>query len=451
MIVGQDLHISDIAGADIMTVKNQMGFFVDNVNSTAAIDGNNPNGSLNINENTSINDGPVISLNGMSGSAIAAGQLHYYSFGQNGRHEFANANSLGIVHTNASISALGQTILGYDTHVSDIVNGDVLTVKNQMGFMYGGLTATMNGNAPTGTLNIQENNSATNGPSFSMNGTMSLLNPGQIFYNSHGIGGVHNFQNYDGTAFHTNAAISASGQMIVGQDRTVSDIINGDVLTVQDKIGFYAGIGGNNNIIDGNAPAGSLSIQENNSADNGPSIGLLGKDYPTLPTGENRAGQIRFNSYLTSGYGHLFLNYNSTAAPDVWSCSMAIQANGKVVIGQDLIWSPSMATATPDGYNLYVSKGILTEKLKVANSADGANWSDFVFNKDYKLMPLSKLESYVKANKHLPEIPTAAEVAKDGIDVAAMDAKLLQKIEELTLYVIEQQKQIDELKRQVKH
>jgi hypothetical protein len=61
-------------------------------------------------------------------------------------------------------------------------------------------------------------------------------------------------------------------------------------------------------------------------------------------------------------------------------------------------------------------------------------------------MPLSKVESYVKTNKHLPEIPSANEVAKDGIDVAAMDAKLLQKIEELTLYVIQQQKQIDEQK-----
>ena len=106
---------------------------------------------------------------------------------------------------------------------------------------------------------------------------------------------------------------------------------------------------------------------------------------------------------------------------------------------------------TPAGYNLYVSKGILTEKLKVANSADVMNWSDFVFNKDYKLRSLHDVESYINANKHLPEIPSAKEVGEEGIDVAAMDARLLQKIEELTLYIIQQQKEIDELKKQGKH
>ncbi|MBS1687747.1 MAG: hypothetical protein JSS96_03420 [Bacteroidetes bacterium] len=107
----------------------------------------------------------------------------------------------------------------------------------------------------------------------------------------------------------------------------------------------------------------------------------------------------------------------------------------------------AMSLPTPSGYSLYVAKGILTERLKVASSTDPVNWSDFVFNKDYKLMPIHQLESFISQNAHLPEIPTANEVAKDGIDVANMDAKLLQKIEELTLYVIQQQKEIDELKK----
>ncbi|MDP2889502.1 MAG: hypothetical protein Q8P34_11165 [Bacteroidota bacterium] len=73
-------------------------------------------------------------------------------------------------------------------------------------------------------------------------------------------------------------------------------------------------------------------------------------------------------------------------------------------------------------------------------------WSDFVFKSDYKLMPLNELESFIKENNHLPNIPTEAEVKTNGINVAEMNAKLLQKVEELTLYVIEQQKQIEELK-----
>ena len=77
-----------------------------------------------------------------------------------------------------------------------------------------------------------------------------------------------------------------------------------------------------------------------------------------------------------------------------------------------------------------------------------SGWSDFVFDEDYQLPSLSELEDYVKANRHLPDIPSAKEVEENGVDLGEMNAKLLQKVEELTLYVIDLQKQIDELKKQ---
>lgn len=97
-------------------------------------------------------------------------------------------------------------------------------------------------------------------------------------------------------------------------------------------------------------------------------------------------------------------------------------------------------------YWLWVKNGIMTERLKVAvkNTAD---WKDYVFDKTYKLRSLDEVEAYIRANKHLPEIPSAEEVVRDGIDVQTMDAKLLQKIEELTLYVIELKKEINQLKK----
>jgi len=64
----------------------------------------------------------------------------------------------------------------------------------------------------------------------------------------------------------------------------------------------------------------------------------------------------------------------------------------------------------------------------------------------YNLMPLKELEQYILKNKHLPNVPTQDEISKDGMDVYEMNAVLLKKLEELTLYVIEQQKQIDQLK-----
>jgi hypothetical protein len=97
-------------------------------------------------------------------------------------------------------------------------------------------------------------------------------------------------------------------------------------------------------------------------------------------------------------------------------------------------------------YYLWVKNGIMAERLKVAvkNTMD---WSDFVFSKNYKLKPLNEVENYISKNNHLPDIPSAEEVVTNGIDVQKMDAKLLQKIEELTLYVIELKKEIDLLKK----
>ena len=75
-------------------------------------------------------------------------------------------------------------------------------------------------------------------------------------------------------------------------------------------------------------------------------------------------------------------------------------------------------------------------------------WSDYVFDSSYKLMPLGELERYVNTNRHLPNIPSATEVESNGVNIGEMDALLLEKIEELTLYIIDLQKQIDELKKE---
>ena len=85
--------------------------------------------------------------------------------------------------------------------------------------------------------------------------------------------------------------------------------------------------------------------------------------------------------------------------------------------------------------------------VEVRLDARNCIWPDHVFGKDYKLMSLHELEQYLTANKHLPEIPSAKEVEENGINLGEMQAKLLLKVEELTLYIIELQKQIDELKQ----
>lgn len=76
-------------------------------------------------------------------------------------------------------------------------------------------------------------------------------------------------------------------------------------------------------------------------------------------------------------------------------------------------------------------------------------WSDKVFEKNYPLMSLSKVDKFIQQNKHLPGVPSAEEVVKQGVKVDEMVSKLLEKVEELTLYTIQQQKEIDALKREM--
>ncbi|MDI3546332.1 MAG: hypothetical protein PWQ43_1728 [Rikenellaceae bacterium] len=70
---------------------------------------------------------------------------------------------------------------------------------------------------------------------------------------------------------------------------------------------------------------------------------------------------------------------------------------------------------------------------------------------NYNLIPLKELEQYIFKNKHLPNVPTQDEISKDGMDVYEMNTILLKKVEELTLYVIEQQKQIEQLENKIKN
>jgi trimeric autotransporter adhesin len=103
---------------------------------------------------------------------------------------------------------------------------------------------------------------------------------------------------------------------------------------------------------------------------------------------------------------------------------------------------------TPAGYRLYVEQGILAEKVKVAIKTS-ANWSDYVFDKGYQLKSLPEVEAYINKNKHLPGIPSGETLVKEGgIDVNQMFAKQMEKIEELTLYVIQQGKEIAQLKKE---
>jgi hypothetical protein len=94
-------------------------------------------------------------------------------------------------------------------------------------------------------------------------------------------------------------------------------------------------------------------------------------------------------------------------------------------------------------YKLSVNGKIICTEMRVNLVA---NWPDYVFKDGYKLMPLAKLSEFVSQNGHLPNVPSAGDIEKSGMDVGEMQRLMMEKIEELSLYIIDQQKQIQELK-----
>jgi hypothetical protein len=115
---------------------------------------------------------------------------------------------------------------------------------------------------------------------------------------------------------------------------------------------------------------------------------------------------------------------------------MAVTIGGNVLIGK--------TSQTNTAYKLDVSGYARADKLVVNTTG-----ADFVFDSAYRLPSLNQVEAYVRLNHHLPDIAPAAEMQKEGLDVGENQTKLLQKVEELTLYLIEMKKENEELKARV--
>ncbi len=134
------------------------------------------------------------------------------------------------------------------------------------------------------------------------------------------------------------------------------------------------------------------------------------------------------------------LSFGTNGAND----QMVITQAGNVGIG--VKWQ-TMYNNSP-GYKLAVN-GTIGARAIVVETSSG-EWSDYVFEKNYKLKTIPELEAFINTNKHLPNVPSACEVEEKGIDIATMDATLLAKIEELSLYIIEQNKKLEAQNKELK-
>jgi len=270
-----------------------------------------------------------------------------------------------------------------------------------------------------GGLALYTNGTTYDGPAIMMTGNSASSYAGDMRFFD-GSGSTSRF------VFGKPSGGSANGTMV---EQVVIDG-NGDISMPRDNDASWR-------VVNGKADHGALVLK---GADDGSgTIELYGGGHTDRP------GRIQFicddAGEDPDGLGFNFINYDPV---NTWQSRMRIYKNGKVAIGAE-----SMNVATSYDYGLYVEKGVLTSRLKVAVT-NSTEWSDYVFADNYKLKPLSEVASYIGSNKHLPGVPSADDVVKNGVDMAQMDATLLKKIEELTLYSIQQQKQIDQLQSQVK-
>lgn len=267
------------------------------------------------------------------------------------------------------------------------------------------------------------------------------------------------------TGYHNTALGALSGQSNVGGAQNTfvgfgsgANLTSGNLntfigynaatssatLTNATAIGANASVTASNSVVLGNnanvgigtsAPANKLEVVSGTAGQSGLRLtGLAG-----------RAGNLQVNAagdviLVASGAARV-----AAAADDAnWTLTSNYLYNNSngVVIGEGI-------TSTPAGYKLFVSDGILTEKVKVAVKNE-EDWADRVFEDNYKMMSLAQTNQYIKENKHLPGVPSTQEMIEKGNDLHKTDVILLTKIEELYRHVIKIEQENQALKKELK-
>lgn len=223
-----------------------------------------------------------------------------------------------------------------------------------------------------------------------------------------------------------------SNNLYIHNSDTANPLIYGDF--ENKELGFNAlkvGVGTQN-------PIGKLHVHDSESSNTFMYI-------TPANTSSGDSSSIFFGEDHDASYGMYWMYDGSGNQMELYGKSLSTiygphlvidRNDGDVAIGQTLA----------SGYKLSVDGKVICEELRVNLTED---WPDYVFKPDYELLPLNKLESFVDENGHLPNIPSSDEMDESGLEVGEMQRLMMEKIEELTLYVIQQQKEIDELKSQL--
>lgn len=393
---------------------------------------------------------------------------------------------LSIIASALSANVFAQSILltpnQVDSRQSSTVDNVILRGTNPpniVGIRHGGTIA-----APTattsGSIPLSINAKGYNGTSFTTEtGTIRFISTEA--YTTTALGTRIDFMTVANgtTALSTKMTLLGDGKLGVGTTSPITTLnvaggnwdlatTNGDFAignsTYKLKFGVATGgggagdariytTGGTNRTIFGSNVSDIMTV-----ASTGVGVGTITPVKDLVVTGATPSMVIGYNSATFDNNVESGRLYFDEGVNNALRCGFEMHYDGlanRFNINSLCTGSTNRFTILRDNGNVGIGVLNPVNKLEV-NGVIRANevivetgWADYVFQDDYKLKPLSEVEAFIKVNKHLPSLPSADKIQEKGAHVAELMTKMMEKIEELTLYSIEQKKEIDELKRRL--
>ena len=378
-------------------------------------------GTITAGDNPSTNGSTILqglygsgALNNLGGVYSSGGTYLSYGANQNGSNTWLSTSSIPITR---SIAVLDEAFRIYTAPAQTVPIGSTLTAQPKEIF-----TIANNGRIGMGTttplakLHLEEDVSTVL--------RLSSSNNPSAYYTEI----INSWNSNDAFKIqHNGASILRSS----GTAYRLIEIGNRD----NQNINLFTNSSGKVTVPNGNVGIGT--------SDPDLTSHIIGASGFPATSGINQVGVLRLQGTGSNGVLDFSVNAGSGATLQVTN-RINLAANYSLILN-------------PNGGNVGVGTTAPTEKLSVNGNIKAkklivtqTGWADYVFDKNYTLIPVDSLSTYIKTHKHLPEMPTTKDVQDHGVDVGNNQALLLKKIEELTLYIIEQHKEIEALKKKIK-